>query len=156
MKPTAPSPPAPAPTAAAAADAALVRRHLRFGLWSLFVLLLVGLVLEGLHGLKAGWYLETGHATRRHLLTLGHAHGTLLALLNLAFAAVLPRLAGFTPRGRTLASRALIASTVLLPAGFLLGGAFAWEGDPGLGVVLVPVGALLLALSVGLAARAVR
>ena len=35
-------------------------------------------------------------------------------------------------------------AAILLPAGFLLGGIVIHDADPGLGVWLVPVGALLL------------
>jgi hypothetical protein len=85
--------------------------------------------------------------------TLAHAHGTLLGLVNLGLAASLRELA-FTPRGRMAASRCLIGASVLLPAGFFLGGTFCYDGDPGLGILLVPVGALLLVISVFVAARA--
>ena len=51
------------------------------------------------------------------------------------------------------ASRALQWGAVLVPAGFLLGGLVIHDGDPGLGVMLVPVGALLLLYGVGRVAR---
>jgi hypothetical protein len=38
----------------------------------------------------------------------------------------------------------LIAATVILPGGFLLGGVVVYGGDPGVSVLLVPIGALLL------------
>jgi hypothetical protein len=47
----------------------LVRRNLRFGWWLLFGWAAVGLALEGLHGLKAGLYLDVGNETRRLLWT---------------------------------------------------------------------------------------
>jgi hypothetical protein len=128
-------------------------RHLRFGWWSLFAYLALGLVLEALHGFKLGWYLDVGHEMRRLMFTLAHAHGTLLALVNLA--------AGFTLRlvpGVTLkpaASAALFGAAVLLPLGFLLGGLVIYGGDPGPGVFLVPVGGLLLLYGVGSTARSV-
>jgi hypothetical protein len=50
-------------------------------------------------------------------------------------------------------SRSLVGSLILLPMGFLLGGIFVHGGDPGLGVLLVPPGALLLFVAVLLAAR---
>jgi hypothetical protein len=122
-------------------------RHLRFGWWSLLTYLSLGIALEILHGLKLGWYLEVGNETRRLMFTLAHAHGTLLALVNIA--------AGVTVRsvnGLVLAhsgSLALLWSAVLLPAGFFLGGLVIYGGDPGPGVWLVPVGALLLLYGVG-------
>jgi hypothetical protein len=41
---------------------------------------------------------------------------------------------------------------VLLPLGFVVGGIWFYGGDPGLGVFLVPVGALALLASVTLTA----
>jgi len=45
-------------------------------------------------------------------------------------------------------SSALIWAAILLPGGFLLGGVVTYGGDPGLGVWLVPVGAVLLFYSI--------
>ena len=56
-------------------------------------------------------------------------------------------------KSRLIASRCLISGTVLMPAGFFLGGVVIYDGDPGIGVALVPVGALLLLISVILTAR---
>ena len=60
------------------------------------------------------------------------------------------------PEWRQRASLCLVAAGFLLPAGFLLGGVVTYPGDPGPGILLVPVGAvlffaavLLTALSVG-------
>ena len=64
----------------------LTKRHLRFGWWALLIFLSLGLVLEGLHGFKVGYYLKVSSETRRLMWTLAHAHGTLLALVNIAFA----------------------------------------------------------------------
>ena len=133
------------------ANESLARAHLRFGWWSLVVFIALGLVLETLHGFKIGWYLDVGHETRRLMLTLAHAHGTLLGLIHIAFAATLAREPEL-PRRRA-ASGLLKASSVLLPGGFLLGGLFIYGGDPGLGVFLVPVGAFLLLAAVVLVAR---
>jgi hypothetical protein len=131
---------------------ASVARHLRFGWWSLVIFALLGLGLESLHGFKVGWYLDGGNETRRLLLTLAHAHGVLLALVNLAFAGTL-RLAGSAGgRWLRLASPCLLLAAVLLPAGFLLGGVVVYGGDPGIGILLLPFGAALLVA--GLAATA--
>jgi hypothetical protein len=68
------------------------------------------------------------------------------ALINIA--------AGLTARKvdrfelRPSVSFALIWAAILLPAGFFLGGIVIYDGDPGLGVWLVPVGAILLFYSV--------
>lgn len=125
-------------------------RHLRFGWGSLLIFLSLGIALEALHGFKVGSYLNATHATRRLLWTLAHSHGTLLGLVHIAFAVTLPHLAGAVPQRIALASRLLRSATVLLPGGFLLGGAFFHEGDPGLGILLVPAGALALLVGVAL------
>ncbi|MGD2108427.1 MAG: hypothetical protein PVI86_03450 [Phycisphaerae bacterium] len=133
-------------------SAALIRRHLWFGWRSLFFFLLLGLFLESLHGFKVGWYLDASDTTRRHMWTLAHAHGTLLAVLNLVFAGTL-RLVPAWPQGRrALASACLLSAAIVLPTGFLLGGWFTYDGDPGIGILLVPIGAVLLLIAVFLAA----
>ena len=58
-------------------------------------------------------------------------------------------------RGRDVASSCLLASTALLPLGFLLGGVVIHAGDPGLGIVLLPVGAILLLVALSLVVRGV-
>jgi hypothetical protein len=129
------------------------RRHLRFGWWSLLIFLTLGVVLETLHGFKVGWYLNVSNETRRLMWTLAHAHGALLGVIHVAFAATVGLLAGWSPRARSLASVCLMASSVLLPGGFFLGGIFIHAGDPGLGILLVPLGALALFVAVLLTAR---
>lgn len=129
--------------------------HLRLGWWSIAAFALLGLVLEYLHGFKSGDYLDVGNETRRHMLTLCHAHGTLLGLLNIAFAWSIGRVDGAAQR-LTWASRCLVAATVGLPVGFGLGGLFAYEGDPGLGILLVPLGAICLILAAAMTAMAMR
>jgi len=121
-------------------------RTLRFGWWSLFVFLFLGLGLETLHGFKVGWYVDVGNETRRLMFTLAHAHGTALALVNIA-AGLTTRTKGFDLRPSI--SVTLIWTTVLLPGGFFLGGIVTYDGDPGLGIWLVPIGALLLFYAVG-------
>jgi hypothetical protein len=103
----------------------------------------VGLVLELLHGFKIQGYLAVSNETRRLMWTLGHAHGVLMALINIVFALHLetPRA---LPQGIRVISGAMIGAAVLLPSGFLLGGISFYEGDPGVGVILVPIGAVLL------------
>lgn len=135
--------------------AAVVRRHLSFGWWSLLVFLLLGIGLEAMHGLKLGLYLDVSNSTRRLMWTLAHAHGSLVALVHLGFAATLRGLEGADLAWVGIASPSLMAASVLLPGGFFLGGAFIYGGDPGLGVALVPIGAFALAVGVFLTARAV-
>ncbi len=121
---------------------ALVSRHLRLGWLALAVFVCLGTALEALHAFKVGAYLDAGAEARRLMWRLAHAHGTSLSVLNMAFAFTLTRLPGF--RRRRLASFGLVAATVLLPGGFFLGGFGIHGGDPGLGVALVPAGAVCL------------
>ena len=133
-----------------------VRRHLRFGWWSLFVFLLLGATLETLHGFKAGFYLDVSNETRRLMWTLAHAHGALLGIVNVAAGVTLRALPELPGDARIrLISATLRAATVLLPAGFFAGGVTFYSGDPGVGIALVPVGAACLAIAVLLLARAV-
>jgi len=133
---------------------AFARRHLRFGWWSLLAFLTLGFVLEVLHGFKIGWYLDVSNETRRLMWTLAHAHGVLLSLVHIVYGLMLRSFGERAGNGTSLASVCLTGATILLPGGFLLGGVVIYAGDPGIGIFLVPVGALLLAAAVVLAARA--
>ena len=133
----------------------LFKRHLSFGWWMLLLFLSMGILLEILHGFKIGYYLKTSNETRRLMWTLAHAHGTLLALINIGFAFTTRHLPDWATRPRVIASAALRGATLLMPAGFFLGGLVIHAGDPGIGILLLPVGALLLAVSVFLTARGV-
>ncbi len=148
----------PASTAEINVDplALVVRRHLRVGWFSLLVFLTLGLVLEALHGLKVQAYLNAMNETRRLMWTLAHAHGTLLALVQLGFAFTVLQVPAWRARSRTIASMSLIAAGVLMPGGFFLGGVWVYGGDPGLGILLVPVGGVLLFVAVLLTALSVR
>lgn len=130
----------------------LVTTHFRFAWWSLLCFLTLGIALEGLHGFKVGWYVDGAHETRRLMWTLAHAHGTLLGLVHAAFAATLFAIPTAVAASSLLVSRLLMASSLLLPGGFFLAGAFIYAGDPGLGILLVPVGALALLVGVLLVA----
>jgi hypothetical protein len=131
----------------------LARLHLRVGWWGLLFFLSAGAVLEAMHGFKLGLYLDVSNEARRLTWTLAHAHGSLLAILNLVFASTLGLAPGWSGASRVVASRCLIGALILLPTGFLLGGVFVHGGDPGLGILLVPPGAALLFVAVLLAAR---
>ncbi|MEL6547141.1 MAG: hypothetical protein AAFQ82_21120, partial [Myxococcota bacterium] len=111
--------------------------------WLLTLFVALGLVLDGLLAFKAGAYLDPEHEIRRELWTLAHAHGTVLSLVHLAFAASVER---FPFRAAPFASVALFSSVILMPLGFFLGGAFPYEGDPGVGIWLVPLGGISLLL----------
>jgi len=134
------------PSKHALPGAQLADRNLRFGWWSLLVFLSLGAVLEALHGFKIGWYIDVGNDTRRLMFTLAHAHGTLLALVNIVAGLSVRIVERFTLRSSV--SFALIWAAILLPAGFFLGGIVIYDGDPGLGVWLVPVGAAFLFYSI--------
>jgi hypothetical protein len=129
----------------------LAHRHLKTGWWSVFVFAGLGLTLETLHGFKVGAYLDVSNETRRLMWTLAHAHGTLLGLVHIAYAVSLPSLSG---ANHALISRALTLAGVCLPTGFFLGGVQFYAGDPGFGVLLVPVGAVLLLSAAWFVARA--
>ena len=114
----------------------------------------MGLILELLHGFKAGAYLDAGNETRRLMWTLAHAHGTLLGLIHIAFAATLGLVSLADDKAR-LTSRMLVGASVLLPGGFFLGGVQFYAGDPGFGIAVVPAGAALLLTAAWTVARVV-
>ncbi len=116
----------------------------------------LGLGLEALHGFKVGAYLDPPNETRRLMWTLAHAHGTLLGLVHIVFALTLKQLPQLPANAMRLASRGLVGASIFLPAGFFLGGVRFYAGDPGLGIVLVPVGAVLLLAALWQIAQAVR
>jgi hypothetical protein len=127
---------------------ALCLYHLQFAWWSLLCFIVLGITLEVLHAGKILWYVGQPSETRRLLWTLAHAHGALLSLVHVGFAFTYFVLQREVTRRQRLASALLIAASVLLPGGFFLGGTFMYEGDPGLGIWLVPLGAVSLFVSV--------
>ena len=130
-----------------------MQRHLRFGWWSLLVFSAFGLALESLQGFKVRAYLDLTNETRRLMWTLAHTHGTLLAVVHVLFALTVRASPGLAPRHLRTISTALVGASVLLPGGFFLGGIVFYGGDPGLGVLLVPVGAMLLLAAIVLIVR---
>ena len=128
--------------------AALARRHLCWGWCSLLCFLSLGLVLETMHGFKVDWYGNVYNETRRLMLTLAHAHGVLLSLVNVAFGLTILHLRSADTRWRRVASLCLLSASVMLPAGFFLGGVVIYAGDPGPGILLAPAGGLLLFVAV--------
>jgi len=133
-----------APTNASVDLVALAHKHLRVGWTALLVFATLGISLEALHAFKSAAYLGVGNETRRLMWTLAHAHGIGLSLLHLGFAGTLRMLAEARPERMRRASALLDAATWLLPLGFFLGGVATYDGDPGIGVWLVPIGAALL------------
>lgn len=98
-----------------------------------------GLLIEGLIGYRIPALMDD--AVRREMFRLAHAHGTLLNLVLLA-AVIGARLEMVKLEGAT--AKALALGVLLMPLGFLLGGVWHYKGDPGLGIFLVPAGAILL------------
>jgi hypothetical protein len=121
------------------------RRHLFFTM--------LGLVLESLHGFKVPAYLDASNETRRLMWTLAHAHGTLLSLVHVIFGLSVRVAPEMSARSRPLISWCLIGASLLLPGGFFLGGVVFYGGDPGIAVLLVPVGAASMMIAVFLLAR---
>ncbi len=119
------------------------RSLLAQGWAGLALFMAVGFVLESLMAWKTPAYLDD--PIRRELLRLAHTHGTLLHALLLVLGATEPRLARPVPAG---AIRCLRLGAVLLPLGFLFGGLWHPEGDPGHAIWLVPAGALLALVGV--------
>ena len=120
-------------------DPALTKT-LRTGWLLLAVSLPMGVTLEALHGFKVQAYLAS--EMRRELWRLAHAHGTLLGILCLVFVALAP--AHIADTARPSIARLVRWGAVLMPLGFFLGGILNSEGDPSLGIALLPVGAALL------------
>ena len=135
-------------------QATCARLHLAIGWWMLLLFLSLGFGLEVLHGFKAELYVDVANSTRRLMWRLSHAHGTLLSVVQLVFAVAVQSLTDWNTSPRAIFSRALIAAGLLIPLGFFLGGIFTYDGDPGLGVLLVPLGAMLLFVAVLLTALA--
>jgi hypothetical protein len=106
---------------------------------SLALWIAFGILLEGFRAFRSSVYLDD--AVRRDMFRLAHSHGTLLNFLLLA-AALCARLELIRLGART--ALGLSAAVVLLPAGFLLGGMWHFKDEPGLAILLVPVGAVLL------------
>jgi hypothetical protein len=120
------------------------RRTVVFGFFLLAVFVPMGLTLEALHALKVPAYF--GSSMRREMWTLAHAHGGILGVLCLVYGSVAGR--WLSAPSRESIARWVRWGAVLMPLGFLLGGIGNHEGDPMLGILLVPVGgvALLVAL----------
>lgn len=133
------------------------KRHARaaFQGWlSLAVWMSFGLLLESLMAYKSPAYLDD--PLRRELFRLAHAHGSLLGVV-LVIAAMWAR--GSGEWQSRLALFALRFGAAVMPLGFLAAGLWHPESDPGLGIWLVPAGALPLIfglISIALSSRANR
>ena len=130
-----------------------IRKTVRLGWLLLAIAIPFGVTLEALHGFKVQAYLASD--VRREMWRLAHAHGTLLGMLCLICGAIGEAWVPEAIRTRVMAM--IRWGAVLMPLGFFLGGILNSEGDPSLGILLVPVGALLLVVAlvrVALASRA--
>lgn len=115
--------------------------HLRASIVLVALFLASGLWLEAMYGLRAeGWIDDP---LRREFLRLGHAHGGLLGLLNIALAWSLERLRTPAAWARKIRVAALLGAA-LVGLGFMLGGLLHGPTDPGLPILAVPAGAMLL------------
>jgi hypothetical protein len=123
-------------------------KHLRVGWYFVALYLTMGLCLEVMHGFKVDWYLNVSNETRRLMFTLAHSHGTLLGILHIVFGLTLKGEGASEASWARRAGACLTGAAILLPGGFLLGGIVIYAGDPGRGVLLVPIGAVLLLFAV--------
>jgi hypothetical protein len=128
------------------------RATLRTGWVLLAISLPFGVALEALHAFKVQAYLASD--MRRELWRLAHAHGTLLGVVCLVFSALAER--HVAEGARRSIARQLAWGAILMPLGFFAGGVLNSEGDPSLGIALVPIGALLLLAALVRCARAAR
>lgn len=136
-----------------AALAPIIRRHLLEGWGGLLLFTCLGVALECLLAFKVPIYVDVESETRRLMWRLAHAHGTLLSLVHLAAAFSFSRFSLPTgPRPLGLCSGCLSGAGLLIPGGFFLAGLGAHDGDPGLSIALVPMGALLLVTGLALLA----
>jgi hypothetical protein len=120
-------------------DASL-SKTLRTGWLLLAIALPLGVTLEALHGFKVQAYVAS--EMRREMWRLAHAHGTLLGILCLVFTLLAEKHVAESARAQI--AKLVRWGAVLMPVGFFAGGILNSEGDPSLGIVLVPVGAVLL------------
>ncbi|MBL9102766.1 MAG: hypothetical protein JNL82_17600 [Myxococcales bacterium] len=116
-------------------------RHLRWSLALVALFLAMGLWLEAMIGLRAAGWVDD--PLRREFLRLGHAHGGILGLVNVGVAWALGQL--HTPqRWAGTIRRATLLGALLVGGGFVAGGLTHGPTDPGLPVLVVPAGALML------------
>lgn len=104
----------------------------------------MGLWLEAMYGLRAEGWLDD--ELRREFLRLGHAHGGLLSLLNVALAWAIERLQTPPAWARRVRVAALVGAWAV-GAGFVGGGLWHGPTDPGPFVLVVPAGAMMLLAS---------
>lgn len=111
--------------------------------WSLAFWMAGGLLLEGLLAFRSPAYLQDN--VRREFFRLAHAHGTILNILLLVAALYLNKGLISPP---SLGLLSLRLGVIAMPLGFLLGGVWHYESDPGFAVLLAPVGGLMIIFGV--------
>jgi len=115
-------------------------RHLRLALATAAGFGVVGILLEVAYGLRIRGFLDD--PLRREFLRLGHAHGAILALSNVALGFALVRLRVPEAKARPARTAGWLGGA-LIGAGFIGGGLWHARSDPGPLVLLVPAGALM-------------
>lgn len=123
-------------------------RHLRLALATTALFLAMGLWLEAMLGLRTAGLVDD--ELRREFLRLGHAHGALLGLVNVALAYALERLRTPVAWATRIRPAALVGA-LAVGLGFVGGGLWHGPTDPGPLVLAVPAGAMLLLSSLGAA-----
>jgi hypothetical protein len=115
--------------------------HVRLSLLLVAAFLGLGILVESMLGTRAAALMDD--PLRREFVRLGHAHGGLLGLLNLGIGWAMAQLR--TPEGWARKVRiAAWSGASCVGLGFLGGGVWHGATDPGVLVLLVPTGALLL------------
>ncbi|HEV7644576.1 MAG TPA: hypothetical protein VGO50_11580 [Pyrinomonadaceae bacterium] len=114
----------------------ILQAWLSIAVWMSF-----GLLLESLIGYRVPAYLRD--ELRREIFRLAHTHGALLNLVLLEAALCIDR---ELVRPSKMGLLSLRLGAVLMPVGFLLGGIWHTEGEPGIGVWLAPLGGVLVIL----------
>ncbi len=100
-----------------------------------------GFLLESLIGYRVPAYLRD--ELRREIFRLAHTHGALLNLVLLGAALCIDR---ELVRPSKMGLLSLRLGAVVMPVGFLLGGIWHTEGEPGIGIWLAPLGGVLVIL----------
>ncbi|MGH8455858.1 MAG: hypothetical protein ACRETW_07810 [Stenotrophobium sp.] len=119
-----------------------VRASLRYGWTMLAFFMLGGLTLALLLAIKASPYIAV--PIRRELWALAHAHGALLALINLPFAAFAPVCIP-NERKRRFAGFMLRWGSFIMPLGLFLGGLWpSADGEPSKLIGLTFLGGLMV------------
>ncbi|MFP6619845.1 MAG: hypothetical protein VB877_10900 [Pirellulaceae bacterium] len=128
-------------------------RNLQVGWWTLLVFVCLGVLLELNLSFRSHFYMDASQHMRRLMWRLAHAHGTLLALLNIIFGIYACHLSRPGVPNQEFAASCLQSAGFLVPGGFFLAGLFAYQSTPGLATLLIPLGAILLVLGVLLTIR---